>query len=385
MTQVSTPTHFLPQDTSPRELGFAMPAEWHPHVATWMSYPADDELWFGHLDDVRDEYLALVQTIARFERVELLVRDEESAEDFRHRLARSARSNEPSASDKNGQNDNQNTQHSTAISLHHVPLDDVWIRDNGPLFVCRNCHNNTAQVSLLNFQFNAWGGKFDWTHDNQVPEYIAQHLQMAHWDLPHIFEGGALEVNGAGVALTTRSCLLTPTRNSGMDEKAYQTLLKDYLGIDKLLWLEGGLENDHTDGHIDTITRFVNETTIVTSVEPNTDDPNHAVMSKNRAELSKMTDIHGRPFQIVDLPLPSRRLEGAEGRLPPTYANFYIGNGFVVVPQYDDPHDQTALDVLTPLFPAHQVIGLRSRSIIEGGGSFHCMTQQQPAGTVWTG
>lgn len=351
-------THFTPTDPTPRALGFRMPAEWDAHAATWMSYPADDELWFGHLSDVREEYAELVRTIARYEPVHLLVRDEESEQDAKSRLE--------------GAN----------VKYHRVPLDDVWIRDNGPIFVVAE---GQTSASFINWRFNAWGGKFHWENDDNVPEYVAGALNAAHWDLPVVLEGGALEVNGLGVGLTTRSCLLTDTRNLGLDEGKYADWLREYLGINKLLWLDGGLENDHTDGHIDTITRFVDKQTIVTSVESDVEDPNHAVMAKNLAELKGMTDQDGQPFRIVELPLPANYLEGAEGRLPPTYANFYIGNGFVVVPQYDDPNDAKALEILRPLFPGREVIGLRSRKIIEGGGSFHCMTQQQPAGTVWRG
>nr|WP_043800307.1 agmatine deiminase family protein [Deinococcus gobiensis] len=352
--------HYLPQDPTPRAQGFVMPAEWAAHAATWMSWPADDELWFGHLEPVRAEFAELVRTVARFEPVQLLVRDSESEQDARARL------------------------HGANVAYHHVPLDDVWLRDNGPIFVRRG-EGREADLAFVNWRFNAWGGKFESDHDDRVPEYVAQALGMAHWDRPEVLEGGGIEVNGLGLGLTTRSCFLTDTRNPGLSEEGYAALLAETLGIRKLLWLDGGLENDHTDGHIDTITRFVDETTVVTSVESDPADPNHAVMARNLAALREMTDTAGEPLRVVELPLPANRLDGAEGRLPPTYANFYIGNGFVAVPQYGDPHDGPALDVLRPLFPGREVIGLSSRAIIEGGGSFHCVTQQQPVGLTWTG
>lgn len=354
--------HFSPTDPTPRERGFAMPAEWAEHAATWMSWPADDDLWFGHLAGVRGDYAELVRTIARFEPVHLLVRDEESETDARARLA---------GADVTP----------FSITLHRVPLDDSWIRDNGPIFV----RDGQGRVSLVNWRFNSWGGKFEWENDDRIPEHVAAHLGLPHWDRPEVLEGGGIEVNGTGVGLTTRSCLLTDTRNPGLTEADYAALLRETLGIERLLWLDGGLENDHTDGHIDTITRFVDERTIVTSVAEDESDPNFAVMARNLDELREMTDLNGQPFRIVELPLPATRLEGAEGRLPPTYANFYIGNGFVAVPLYGDPNDERALEVLRPLFPDREVIGLPSRAIIEGGGSFHCLTQQQPAGTLWTG
>lgn len=350
--------HFTPQDPAPRALGFAMPPEWASHAATWMSWPQGDDLWFGTLSAVRAEYAQLVGTIARFERVELLLRDDESERDARKRL--------PADLD---------------VVFHRVPLDDVWIRDNGPIFVRDEEH----RLALTNWKFNSWGEKFEWRNDDRVPEYVAGRLGMGHWDLGTVLEGGAIEVNGDGVALVTRSCLLTKTRNPQLGEEGYARLLGEYLGIDRLLWLDGGLENDHTDGHIDTITRFTDAQTIVTSVEADPADANHAVMAANLRALREMRDGEDRPFRVVELPLPATRLDGAEGRLPPTYANFYIGNGFVVVPQYGDANDAQAMSILTPLFPGREVIGLPSRAIIGGGGSFHCMTQQQPEGEVWSG
>lgn len=344
---------------TPRELGFTMPAEWEPHAVTWMAYPADDELWFGHLSGVREEYAALARTIARFEPLELLLRDSESERDARRRLGEDAH-----------------------VRFHRVGLDDSWLRDSGPLFVTRE-REGERQVALVDWRFNAWGGKFEWAQDNLLPRYVADVLGMARWERPEVLEGGALEVMGDGTALTTRACLLTPTRNPGLTEEGYSFLLSDYLGVRKLLWLGEGLENDHTDGHIDTVTRFAAPGVVVTSAESRPEDANSAAMSRNLEALRAMTDAQGRPFEIVQLPLPALRLEGAEGRLPPTYANFYIGNGFVAVPQYGDPHDQQALDILRPLFPEREVIGLMSRHIIEGGGSFHCLTQQQPTGAVW--
>ena len=328
------------------------------HAAGRGSWRADPEA-AALMRHAAEKYAALARTIARFERVEMLVRDEESERDARARL--------------DGAN----------VRFHRVPLDDSWLRDSGPLFVTRG--EKDPEVALVNWKFNAWGGKFEWENDDRIPEYVAQFLGMAHWDRPEVLEGGGLEIAGGGAGLTTRSCFLTETRNPGLTEEGYTFLLSDMLGVKKLLWLDGGLENDHTDGHIDTITRFTDERTIVTSVEPDVNDPNHAVMSRNLADLREMTDARGEPFRIAELPLPAEYLEGAEGRLPPTYANFYIGNGFVVVPQYGDPNDARALEVLRPLFPGREVIGLPSRQIIEGGGSFHCVTQQQPAGVVWKG
>ncbi len=253
--------HLTPNDPTPRALGFSMPPEWAGHAATWMSWPQGDELWFGNLDAVRAEYAQLAATIARYERVELLVSDGESERDARKRL--------PGDLD---------------IVFHRVALDDVWIRDNGPIFV----RNDRFELALTNWKFNSWGEKFEWRNDDRVPEYVAGQLGMGHWDLPVVLEGGAVEVIGEGAALVTRSCLLTPSRNPQLDEQGYADLLSKYLGIDQLFWLDGGLENDHTDGHIDTITRFTDARTIVTSVESDVQDANHAVMKGNLGRLREM-------------------------------------------------------------------------------------------------
>jgi len=187
------------------------------------------------------------------------------------------------------------------------------------------------------------------------------------------------------VLLTTRSCLLEPNRNPHLDETQLEAYLKDNLGATEVVWLESGLEGDHTDGHIDTIVRFADDDTIVCAVEDDEDDPNHASMARNLEQLKRLRKPDGQPYRVVELPLPQRRMELNGQRLPPTYANFYLGNGFVVVPTYDDANDEQALEVLRPLFPGREVIGLPAVSLITGGGAFHCVTQQRPAGAIARG
>jgi agmatine deiminase len=196
-------------------------------------------------------------------------------------------------------------------------------------------------------------------------------------------EGGSLDVNGNGVALTTKQCLLSKMRNPNLTQIDIEQYLKSYLGINKLIWLENGLEGDHTDGHIDTIVRFVNANTIVYSIAEDQNDLNYVTMKQNLEILKKATDVSGNFFNLVPLILPKNKMKIEGKRLPCTYANFYIGNGFVVVPTYDDPNDANALKTLETVFPEHKVIGLKSKYIISGGGSFHCVTQQQPAGQIW--
>lgn len=345
----------------PLSLGFAMPAEWEPHAATWMCWPFDDQEWKGHLEGARREFQALVEAIAAVEPVRLLCHDEEVERDARARLG------------------------SVDIHFHRVPLDDVWFRDNGPIFVTRAGPGESGerQVSLVNWRFNAWGGKYDFDLDDQAAEAVAGFLEVDHFDMPLVMEGGSLEVNGAGVGLTTRSCLMTPTRNPDLGEDDFERLLHQSLGIKRLLWLEGGLDGDHTDGHIDTIARFVDARTIVCATCDDPSDPNCAAMRRNLEALRAFTDSDGRPFDVVEVPLPRDRKEDAGARLALTYVNFYVANGLVVVPQYDDAHDARALEILRPLFPGREVVGLAASEIITSGGAFHCLTQQQPAGSLW--
>lgn len=336
----------------PFEQGYTMPAEWAPHAATWMSWPFDEEMWHGHLTEVRAEYADFVKTIARFEPVHLLLRDAEARASAEQALS--------------GVQD---------VTFHDIALDDVWMRDNGPIFVT----DKKGSIRATNWEFNAWGRKYEWAQDNRVPPLVSQYLNMSRYDIPVVMEGGSLEINGLGVCITTEQCLLSDRRNPEMGKPELEGVLKEHLGFTQVIWLHLGLEGDHTDGHIDTITRFSDETTILTSMTHDATDINSARMQHNLEILKAARNAKGEAFKLVALPLPAARMHLEDGtRLPATYANFYICNGAVIVPQYDDANDKAALDVIRSCFPKHEVIGLPSRYIISGGGSFHCLTQQQP-------
>ena len=340
---------------NPAALGFSIPSEWSPHEATWMAWPHTEELWVGgHLEGTRQEFAAFINTLARYERVELLVANHECEQDARGRLSGNVR-------------------------FHSIDYSDVWLRDSGPIFV-----KNSAGANLItDWEFNGWGNKYDSAPDNKIPKYVAQFLGAGFVSPGLVMEGGSLEPNGEGVILTTKQCLLSKERNPLLSQEKIEQALRSYLGAQKIIWLGDGLENDHTDGHIDTITRFTGPNTIVTCVCEDTQDPNHAVMAENLEIVRSATDTNGRLFSIIELPLPRNRLELEGERLAATYANFYICNGAVLVPQYDDPHDARALEILKPLFPGRDVIGTPGRALITGGGSFHCVTQQQPIGPIW--
>jgi len=328
-----------------------MPAEWAPHGATWTAWPHDEEQWVGWLGNVRQEFAIFVDTLAKFEPVNLIVADEESQADAKSQL------NSPN------------------ISFHLIPHNDLWLRDSGAMFV-----TNENRVAPINWIFNGWGQKYAADLDNQIPKHIARILRAKLLEADIVMEGGSLEINGQGVCITTRQCLLSPLRNPQLNEEDLEDYLDKYLGIDNVVWLNQGLEGDHTDGHVDTITRFVGESTIVTAICEDQADPNHHPLEENLEILQSLGS-----FRILKLPLPKNPLYLEETRLPPTYANFYIANGAVLVPTYGDPNDERALEILRPLFPGREVIGLSSRALITGGGSFHCVTQQQPAGEIWRG
>jgi agmatine deiminase len=237
-----------------------------------------------------------------------------------------------------------------------------------------------TDLTLVDWEFNGWGGKYPADLDNQIPAHVARILDSGTPYRPGIvMEGGSLEVSGKGLAITTRQCLLTPTRNPTLRERDLERALGDYLGIEEVVWLDQGLEGDHTDGHVDTITRFVNEDTIVTSICTDVSDPNHATLAANLDRLRSFGDR----FRLVELPVPTGRVEFEGERLPLTYANFYIVNGGVVVPTYGMAEDDRALEILRPLFPDREVVATSARALITGGGAFHCVTQQQPVGRLW--
>jgi agmatine deiminase len=342
---------------SPAGLGFAMPAEWSPHAATWMAWPHDEEQWVGMLEPVRREFTGFVEAIAGREPVHLLVADDESEADARRRLSRGD------------------------IQFHRVPHQDLWLRDSGPTFLTRQ-----SEVFLVDWEFNGWGEKYPADLDNQIPAGVAHILGDVPLHRPGvIMEGGSIEVDGRGTVLTTRQCLLSPERNPGMTEDALEACLKDNIGVRQVLWLDEGLEGDHTDGHIDTISRFADEHTIVTATCDDRSDANHAVLAANLDRLRSARAVDGAAYRVIELPIPAHSAHFESERLPLTYANFYIVNGAVLVPVYGDPHDAKAIDILRPVFPGRDVVPLMARALITGGGAFHCVTQQQPTGQLWRG
>lgn len=348
----------------------SVPPEWGKHQGTWMSWPFGDDIWFDRLAEVRREYGALVRTILEFEPVRLVVKDSECRESIQKHLGDLPR-----------------------LSLFSSDLDDVWIRDNGPIFTERYFRDQLPMVPdqkdgrelvATCWGFNAWGGKYPFAKDRLIPEKVARWSGKPSVVVPMILEGGSLDHNGENVCLTTKQCLMSQTRNPNLSMEQIQEVLREHLGVQSVIWLNEGLEGDHTDGHVDTITRFVDSQTIVHSMAHDPADPNWAYMEENMQILQQHSlnrVANGLPpFKIVPLPLPQKKRYLPDGtRMAPSYANFYVANGVVVVPQYGDPQDTVALGILKSCFSRHKVIGLSSEAIILGGGSFHCLTQQEPS------
>jgi agmatine deiminase len=265
--------------------------------------------------------------------------------------------------------------HQECITYYEIPTNEPWCRDHGPIFLTRDAD---PKLAVVDWDYNAWGNKYPpFDLDEVVPTRVAELLDLPVFYPRMILEGGSIDVNGAGALLTTESCLLNKNRNPNLSRPEIEQRLRDYLGVREILWLGEGIEGDDTDGHIDDLARFVSERTIVTVIEENRDDANHKPLQENLARLRKMK-IADRKIDIVTLPMP-RRIDREDLRLPASYANFYIANTCVLVPTFADSSDEIALSILRECFPDRRVIGIDCRELIWGLGTFHCLTQQQPA------
>jgi len=343
-----------------------MPAEWEPHEATWLAWPHERTDWPGKFAPIPWVYADIVRLLSRVERVRILVlhRDEE-------RQAR--RILEKAAVDL------------TAVEFFVAPTNRGWIRDFGPIFVKkRSAAQKGGSLALTNWRFNAWAKYDDWQRDNAATRRLIPRLKLPVWDPQYqgllvVLEGGSIDVNGRGTLLTTEECMLSPVqaRNPGLGRADLENIFRDYLGATNVLWLGNGIAGDDTHGHVDDLARFVDPGTIVTVVESDTSDANYEPLQENLRRLREMKDQDGKPLRIETLPMPEP-VDFDGQRLPASYANFYIANGLVLVPTFNDAHDRLALETLDRLFPARKVVGIACRDLVLGLGTLHCMTQQQP-------
>jgi agmatine deiminase len=364
-----TGNHIL--EETPRRLGYSMPAEWERHEATWIAWPHNANDWPGRFQPIPWVYADIVRYLAKSEDVHILVNDEAAHKRAAGILKRVG----------------ANLQ---SVHFHAWPTNRVWLRDSGPIFVRKPAANHQATVAITNWKFNAWAKYDDWQLDDQLPGRVTELLNLHQWEptiqladgTRHrvVLEGGSIDVNGAGILLTTEECLLSDVqqRNPGISREQLEQVFSDYLGIEKVVWLGRGCAGDDTHGHVDDIARFVDANTIVTATETNANDENHLPLADNLDRLRSATNLDGKPFRIVELPMPAPVVFDGQ-RLPASYANFYIANDRVLVPTFNDPNDRKALNILGALFPSHEIVGIHCGDFIWGLGAIHCMTQQQPA------
>lgn len=338
----------------PAALGYRMPAEWEPHAATWLSWPRREGISFpDSYDRVMPTLRTMVQALLESEPVNINVCN--GAHEAEARAALEGLPNE-------------------RLSFHLIPTNEPWCRDHGPIFLLRD---QEPRLAVVDWDYNAWGGKYPPCDlDEVVPTKIARKLGLPVFYPRMILEGGSIEVNGSGALLTTESCLLNPNRNPHLSKAEIEQTLRDYLGVGEIFWLGDGIEGDDTDGHIDDLTRFVGERSVITVLEPNESDSNHAPLQANLERLRSLT-IKGEPLEIMTIPLPAR-IDRGDLRLPASYANFYIANKSVLLPVFDDANDAEAIDVLQRAFPTRRIVPIDCRELIWGLGAFHCLTQQQP-------
>jgi agmatine deiminase len=367
-----------------------MPAEWEPHDATWLAWPHHHGDWPGKFEPIPWVYTEIIRNLARHEWVELIVNDARAERQARKVLDRA-----------NALSEN--------VRFHRWPTNRGWLRDSGCIFVAKrqpgsarqdspfdsaqgrlgglspHKQPNGANLLAVDFRFNAWAKYSNWRHDEKIGGLMAnvahtQEVRPKHRNARVVLEGGSIDVNGQGTLLTTEECLLSKVqqRNPGISRKDYEKLFADYLGAQNVIWLGRGISGDDTHGHVDDLTRFVAADTVVTVVESNPKDVNHKPLRDNLRRLQAARDQAGKSFHIVELPMPSPVIF-EQRRLPASYANFYIANGVVLVPVFNDPNDRIALNTLSALFPTREIVPIYSGDLVWGLGTMHCMTQQQPS------
>ena len=349
------PACYGPPDATPRSLGFHMPAEWEQQEGIWISWPEDEDT-FPDLRCVEDAYVQMIQSVTPYESIHLLVRDAAVAEYVKDRVR-------------------DRVIHGNNLKFHFVDYADVWFRDYGPSFII---HREEHLLAMVDWTFNAWGNKYPHLlGDDAIPSLINQEINLPRFVPDVVMEGGSIDVNGCGTVLTTKQCLLNPNRNPNLDRDGIEWYLKEYLGCSNVVWLNEGIAGDDTDGHIDDIARFVNETTILCAVEADPGDENYAPLLENYQTLKRSADQEGKPFTVIPIPMPAEARD--EHRLPASYVNFLITNNLVLLPTFDNPYDRTAAAIIGRAFPGRQVIGIDCRAMVHGLGTLHCISQQQPA------
>jgi agmatine deiminase len=342
---------------TPKDSGYYFPAEFAPHEATWLSWPHKEASWPGKIDSIYPNYSLFVKYLAESELVRINVVDE-AMQNSAIRYLQKANVN----MDK--------------VQFFIHPTNDAWCRDHGPAFLV----NPGAEIKkvIVDWNYNAWGNKYPpYDLDDVIPTLIGKHFNIPVYHPGIVMEGGSVEFNGKGTLLTSSACLLNENRNPHLNQAQIEEYLCNYYGIEQVLWVDEGIVGDDTDGHIDDTVRFVNEDTVITVIEENKNDENHALLQTNLKQLQQMRLLNGKQLNIVELPMPDELIY-EDQRLPCSYANFYISNKHVIVPVFNCAKDEKALGIIAGCFPGREVVGINSTDIIWGLGSFHCLSQQEP-------
>jgi len=334
--------------TVPAAEGYYMPAEWQPHARCWMAWPCREELWGDRIEDARRAYAQVARSIAEFEPLTMIASPADVA----------------AASMACGR----------GVDVLPMEIDDSWMRDTGPTYVV----DGKGRIAGCDWHFNAWGGKYEfYNNDARLAERLLAHQDIHRFDAPFVLEGGAVHTDGEGTLLTTESVLLNPNRNPGVMREEAEEHLRNWLGVDRIIWLPSGMHEDETDGHIDNIACFARPGLVLAASCPDQDDPNYEVLNANLEILRASTDARGRELEVVTVDQPTRMEENGK-RLSSTYINFYIANGAVVMPVFEDRRDNAAYRTVAQAFADRKVVRAPATDIVRGGGGIHCITQQQP-------
>lgn len=342
---------------TPKQLGFYFPAEFEKHEATWLSWPHKEASWPGKIKTIYKPYCEFIKVVSKGEKIRINVSNSNmKAFAIQHLV-------------------------DADVDLHNIefyfhPTNDAWCRDHGPAFIINPTKKEKA---IVDWGYNAWGNKYPpYELDDVIPTLVAREFNLSAFYPNIIMEGGSVEFNGKGTLITSTACLLNPNRNPQLNQSQIENYLQQYYGVEQILWVDEGIIGDDTDGHIDDTVRFVNEDTVLTVIEENKADENYELLQHNLKQLKAMHLLNDKQLNIIELPMPDA-IVYEDQRLPASYANFYIANNVVVVPVFNCDKDDKALQIIQQCFPTRKVIGINSIDIIWGLGSFHCLSQQEPA------